>query len=307
MDTFAALKAFVMVVESGGFSSASRRMGVAASSITRQVDALENSLGTLLLNRSTRNVTLTNSGESYFEHATRILADLENANIDVSEMSGPPRGLLRVSLPVAFARLHIAPILPAFTRRYPDIQLDLTMTDSIVDLVEQRLDMTIRLGVVESPGLIARKLAPHKRVVCAAPDYLGENGVPQSPAELSSHNCLTFAYGSGINRWSFAGPSTETICVSGNLRANNSEVIREAAIGGMGLALMPSWLVGSDIESGRLRVLLPEWEANPGGADGAISAVFLPNRRTSKKVRAFVDFLTERFGSPPYWDRTGDQ
>jgi DNA-binding transcriptional LysR family regulator len=302
MDTFAALKAFVAVIEEGGFAPAGRRTGVATSSVTRQVDALEESLGTQLLNRSTRSVTLTSVGESYFEHAVRILGDLENANLEVSETSGPPRGLLRVSLPVAFARLHIAPAIPAFVRLYPGIRLDLTMSDDVVDLVEQRLDLAIRLGSVEASSLVARKIAPHRRLVCASPDYLGERGIPQSPADLAAHNCLTFSYTQGNSTWRFSGQSDEAVRVSGSMRANNSEVLREAAIGGMGLILMPSWLVGADIEAGRLRVVLPEWEAGLGGSGGAIYAVYLPNRRSSKKVRAFVDFLIERFGSPPYWD-----
>lgn len=280
-------------------------MGVATSSVTRQLDSLEESLGTHLLNRSTRSVTLTSVGESYFEHATRILGDLESANLEVSEAAGLPRGLLRVSLPVAFARLHIAPAIPAFARLYPGIRLDLTMTDSVVDLVEQRLDVAIRLGGVETSSLVARKIAPHRRLVCASPDYLGERGVPQSPADLASHNCLTFSYTPGSSTWRFSGQSDETVRVSGSMRANNSEVLREAAIGGMGLILMPSWLVGADIEAGRLCVVLPEWEPSLSGTGGAIYAVYLPNRRSSKKVRAFVDFLIERFGSPPYWDPLG--
>lgn len=302
MDNFAVLKAFVAVIMAGGFAPAARRMGLATSSLTRQIDALEESLGIKLFNRSTRSVTLTGSGESYYEHVTRILSDLESANLEISEIAGPPRGLLRVSLPVAFARLHIAPAIPDFLRKYPDISLDLTMTDNVVDLVGERLDLAIRLGNVETPGLVARKLAPHRRLVCASPDYLERRGVPQSPGELSAHNCLLFSYGRGNNLWHFSGRSDETVRVSGNVRANHSEMLREVAIGGMGLLLMPSWLVGADIEAGRLRVVLPEWEAGLGETAGAIYTVYLPNRRSSKKVRAFVDFLIERFGDPPYWD-----
>jgi DNA-binding transcriptional LysR family regulator len=306
MDTFAALKAFVAVVEGGGFAPAGRQMGVATSSVTRQLDALERSLGAQLLNRSTRSVTLTGLGESYFEHAVRILGDLENANLEVSESAGPPRGLLRVSLPVTFARLHIAPAIPAFARLYPEIQLDLTLSDDVVDLVGERLDLAIRLGSVETSSVVARRIAPHRRLVCASPDYCDQWRAPRSPAELSGHNCLTFSYTRGHSLWRFSGPSQESVRVSGSLRTNNSEILREAAIGGMGLVLLPSWLVGADIEAGRLRVVLPEWEAGLGGNSGSIYAVYLPNRRASKTVRAFVDFLVERFGAPPYWDASSD-
>ena len=305
MNTFAALTAFVSVVDHGGFAKAARGMGLATSSVTRQVNTLEGYLGTQLLNRSTRSVTLTDAGERYYEQAARILGDLEEANRGISEAGGPPRGLLRVSLPVAFARLHVAPAVSDFLKTCPDIELDLMMTDSVVNLVEERVDLAIRIGVLESSGLIARKIAPHQRVVCAGPDYLEEYGEPRTPADLTRHSCLTFAYAGGGQSWRFAGPSgEEEVRVGGNLRADNSEVLREAAIGGSGLILMPTWLVGNDIEAGRLRAVLTDWEASQGGPGAAIHAVYLPNRRGSKKVRAFIDFLITRFGSPPYWDRT---
>ena len=303
MDAFAALRAFVAVTQDGGFARAARRMGVATSSVTRQVDALEEKLGTLLLNRSTRSITLTDAGESYVEHAVRILADLESANLEVGETTGPPRGHMRVSLPVAFAGLHVAPAIPDFLRAYPGIELDLTMTDNVVNLVEERLDLAVRIGSLESSSLIARKLASFRRLVCASRDYLEKHGEPQSPADLRGQNCLTFSYGRGDRIWRFSGRSEETIRVSGNMRANNTHMLRAAAIGGTGLTLMPSWLVGADIEAGRLRAVLTDWEVNPGNTGAAIHAVYLPNRSSSKKVRAFIDFLVARFGSPPYWDR----
>ena len=306
MDLFAALSAFVAVVEDGGFAKAARREGLATSSVTRQVNALEAHLGTRLLNRSTRSVTLTHAGESYYEQASRILGDLDEANRTVSDAGGPPRGRLRVSLPVAFGRLHVAPVIPEFLRTCPDIELDLTMTDSVVNLVEERLDVAIRIGSLGSSRLIARKLAPHRRVVCASPDYLGAHGEPTAPADLARHACLTFAYAKGNQRWRFAGPSgPQEVMVKGHLRADNSEMLREAAIGGAGVILMPTWLVGSDIDAGRLCRVLADWDASPGRAGNAIHAVYLPDRRGSKKVRAFIDFLIARFGSPPYWDQAG--
>ena len=304
MDLFAALRAFVAVVEDGGFAKAARRAGLATSSVTRQVNALEAHLGTQLLNRSTRRVTLTDAGARYHEQAARILGDLEEANRSVGEAGGPPRGLLRVSLPVAFARLHVAPAVPAFLAACPDIELDLTMTDSVVNLVEERADLAIRIGSLAPSSLIARRLAPHCRVVCASPGYLAAQGEPRTPAELARHACLTFSYARGEQSWRFAGPAGEVaVPVRGRLRANSSELLRAAALGGSGIILMPTWLVGRDIAAGRLRALLTDWEAGPGGPGAAIHAVYLPNRRGSKKVRAFTDFLAARFGTPPYWDR----
>ena len=304
MDLFAALKAFVTVVDRGAFARAAREIGVSTSSLTRQVDSLEQHLGVLLLNRSTRRLTLTDAGESYHEQASRILGELDDANRSVGELGGPPRGLLRVSLPVTFAQLHVSPIVPDFLRTYPEVELDLILSDAIVNLVEERIDMAIRIGSLDSSSLIARKLAPQRRVICASPGYLAAHGEPQAPADLAGHDCLCFSYGRGDRSWRFAeGAAEQVIRISGSIRANNSLVLRDAAIEGCGIILMPSWLVGGDIAAGRLRVVLTDWEASPSAAGAAIHAVYLPNRRSSKRVRAFVDFLAARFGSPPYWDR----
>lgn len=306
MDTFAALTAFVSVVDHGGFAKAARGMGLATSSLTRQVNALEDHLGTQLLNRSTRRVTLTDAGARYYEQATRILEDLEDANRSIGEVDGPPRGLLRISIPVAFGRLHLSQVISSFLKSCPDIELDLMMTDSVVNLVEDRVDLAIRIGKLEPSSLIAQKIAPHRRVVCASPDYLAEHGEPRRPADLARHSCLTFAYARGDQSWRLNSPSgQEEVRVRSNLRANNSELLLEAAVDGAGLILMPTWLVGRDIEAGRLRAVLTDWEASPAGPDTAIYAVYLPNRRGSKKVHAFIDFLIARIGSPPYWDKAG--
>ncbi|MEQ8825203.1 MAG: LysR family transcriptional regulator [Filomicrobium sp.] len=303
MDRFASLSAFIAVIDHGGFAPAARRMGVATSSVTRQINALEDRLGTLLINRSTRSVTLTDAGAQYLEDVRRILGELEEADRSVCEAEGPPSGVLRVSVPVAFARLHVAPTLPGFLRRYPDIQLDLLATNSIVNLVEDRIDVAIRLGALDSSSLIAKNLAPHSRIVCASSDYLGEHGTPVSPEQLTDHNCLTFDYETGGATWHFrCGEKSKTVRVRGGLKATGSEILLEAALGGAGIILMPTWLVGPDIAAGRLVQILGGWEANPSSSTGSISAVYLPSRRGAKKVRAFVDHLIEEFGSPPYWE-----
>ncbi|MBA8841302.1 LysR family transcriptional regulator [Ochrobactrum sp. RH2CCR150] len=303
MDRFAALNAFVAVVEHGGFAPAARRLGQAPSSLTRQLNVLEESLGTLLMNRSTRSVTLTEAGQQYYEEARRILEDLVNADRAVSELSGPPSGLIKVTMPVAFGRLHVAPVLPAFLRQYPQIRLDLHLSDAVTNLVEDRLDIAIRLGALSSSNLLARKLAPHRRIICGSPDYLGEHGTPAEPGDLARHNCLLFDYQTTEHSWTLARDVKRTkVVVTGNLRANNSEVLREAAIGGAGLLLMPTWLVGGDIAAGRLTPVLQDWTPSPGAEEGAIWAVYQPNRRGSRKVASFLDFLANHFGAHPYWE-----
>jgi DNA-binding transcriptional LysR family regulator len=210
-------------------------------------------------------VTLTPAGEDYHLQAVRILADVEEANRSIAERGGQPRGLLRVSLPVAFARLHVAPIVADFLRAYPEIELELVMTDQIVNLVEDRIDVAIRLGSLDSSSLVARRLAPHRRIVCATPDYLAEYGEPRVPGDLARHNCLTFSYASGDRIWRFerAG-KTEQVRVRGSVRANNSETLREVALQGLGLLFMPTWLIGEDISAGRFRAVLPEWTPQVG-------------------------------------------
>ncbi len=307
MDKFAALSAFVAVAEERGFAPAARRAGVATSSVTRQVDNLEECLGVQLLNRSTRKVTLTPAGETYFEYAIDLLQKLEEADRVVSEAEGPIRGTLRLSLPVAFSRLHVAPAIPQFLSLYPEVDLDLTTTDNIVNLVDDRIDIAIRLGVLESSSLISRKLAPHRRVVCASPGYLESCGTPNSPEDLDVHECLLFNYTDGEQTWLFSkGKMSKSIEPKGSLRANHSETLREAAVGGAGIIMMPTWLVGQDLCRGNLVELLTDWTVDHRPGDSGIYAIYLPNRRGSKKVRAFLDFLKHRFGDPPYWDLSED-
>ncbi len=230
---------------------------------------------------------------------------MDEANEGISA-DGPVRGLLRVSLPVVFAQLHVTPLLPDFLRAHAGIELDLILNDMMLNLVEERIDVAIRIGNLDSSSLIGRKLAPHRRLVCASPAYLEQHGEPDTPADLAGHDCLTFSYTRGDRIWRFRkGSSEAAIRVKGSIRVNNSLVLRDAALAGIGIILMPSWLVGRDVETGRLRTLLPDWEASPSGPGSAIHAVYLPNRRNSRKVRTFTDFLAERFGSPPYWDRSG--
>ena len=305
MDQFAALKAFRAVVEEDGFAPAARRMGQATSSLTRQVNSLEANLRTQLLNRSTRSVTLTDAGIGYYDQVVVVLDALAEANRSVSEAGGTPRGHLRVSMPVVFSSMHIAPAVGLFMRRYPEIKLEFKLSDGFVNLVDDRIDVAVRIGLLETGSLIVRKLAPNRRLICASPDYLGEHGVPNHPQELLNHNCLCFEFSDGDRTWRFENKTENlSIKVHGMMVANNSEMLRQAAISGSGLLLMPSWLVGEDLKSGRLVQVLEHWTAGHRETDTSIHAVYLPNRKASKKVRVFVDHLIEHFGHPPYWEKS---
>jgi len=295
MDRFAELKAFSLVAASGGFSAAARELGVAASSVTRLVDSLERRVGVALLNRSTRNVTLTANGRDYVERAAAILAALEEADDLAGGPSAEPRGLLRVSAPVTFTTLHIAPMLPAFARRHPGVVLDMHLSDAFSNMVDESIDVAIRIGAAEQrPNLIAREIAAQARSIVASPAYLAARGTPRSPGDLAQHDCLQFAYDAHSQIWRLRREGAlQEVVVSGPLMVNNSDVLRQAALGGMGLAMLPDWLVGRDIQSGALTRVLDQYEVNPGDMAVGIYAVYQANRRGSAKIHAFIEALKE--------------
>lgn len=311
MDRLAGLKAFVAVVEAGGFSNAARGRGLAPSSLTRLVDALEAELGATLLQRTTRKVTPTEAGQIYYERAVGVLESLEEADAAVAGRDSAPSGLLRIAAPVAFARLHVAPLIAEFLARYPAIELDVVTDDAIADLAASDIDLAIRLGGPGDDRLVARKLAGQRRILCASPAYIAHRAAPTSPAELGAHACLTFSYQSGGRRrsWEFSAPDGEVtqVEVSGPLRCGNSEMLREAALAGLGIALLPDWLIGGDVAAGRLVALLSEWRAEPAlpgtsaRSERGVHGVYLPNRRHSPKLRALLSFVSERWGPDPPW------
>ncbi|KPJ33531.1 LysR family transcriptional regulator [Burkholderia multivorans] len=293
MDKFSALRAFVEVAEAGGFSSAGRRLELAASSVVRAVDALEASLGTVLLNRTTRQVTLSDAGAVYYARAKQLLEELAEADALVADRGAEPSGPLRVSVPVAYGLRRIAPHVAAFLARYPKLDLDLQLTDERVDLVTGRIDVAIRLGeAAPSAEVVARPLGAFHRYVVASHDYLDAHGTPATPAELVDHTCLRFHFGGDQQAWSFADAhGTTKVLVAGRLKSNHSEVLREAALDSAGIALLPDWLVDADVQSGRLRRLFEQYDVTPGAARSVVTALYLPNQRGSKRVAAFIDFV----------------
>ncbi|QOY94131.1 LysR family transcriptional regulator [Massilia sp. UMI-21] len=300
MDRFAELKTFCTVAACGGFSKAARQLGVATSSVTRVVDALEARLGVALLNRSTRSVTLTEAGRGYHEDALRILAQLDAADDAASGSATGVAGLLRVAAPVSFAALHIAPILPALRARHPRLQLDLRLSDTAISLVDESVDVAIRIGSLDPQArLVARRLAGHSRVLCASPAYLRRRGLPLLPADLARHDCLPFSFADHRRGWRLrrkdGGPDApvEEIAFQGVVQADNAEVLRQAAVAGLGVAMLARWLVHEDLRSGRLVQVLADFDVNPGPMDVALYALYGSNRRGSEKIRSFVDLLAE--------------
>jgi DNA-binding transcriptional LysR family regulator len=293
MDRFAELKAFCLVAASGGFSPAARQLGVATSSVTRLVDALEARLGAVLLNRSTRSVTLTDTGRSYYEEARRVLEQLDAADDAVAGQGGDVKGVLRVAAPVSFATLHIAPILPELRARYPRLALDLRLSDEAARLVDESIDVAIRIGRIDPDStLVARRLGAHRRLLCASPAYLAMRGTPILPADLAHHDCLQLADRRLWRMRRLEGEGEdEEITIDAVLQANSADLLRQAALAGLGVAMLAHWLVRDDVAAGRLVPVLPAWEANPGPMDVTLHALYQSNRRGSHKIRAFVDLL----------------
>jgi len=301
MVSFAAMRVFVRVVETGSCSEAARPLGITPSWASRQIALLEDGLGAQLLNRTTRRLAATEAGLLYYQRAQSVIADFDDANLAVSQLEAAPRGTLRLNVPSNFGRLHIAPLLGDFVRLYPEIRIDLSMTETLVDLVEEGADLAVRIGRLPDSSLIARKLATQRRILCASPAYLERHDTPRAPAELEHHNCLTLKSLGGKTSWRLKGPDgTTDVKVSGNLEADTGGALLAASLGGLGIVRPPSWLAGPEVQKGRLVRLLPDHKVRP--ADVPINAVYPHNRHLSPKVRAFVDFLLARYSPTPWWD-----
>lgn len=298
MDKLLALKMFVQAVDSKGFSSAARQLGLATSSVTRMIDGLEAELGAVLLNRSTRQISLSDAGAAYYLKAREVLNAVAEADASVTDRGELPAGHLRISVPVALGRRLIAPHIASLLQRYPQLVLDMTLSDDIVELLGERVDLAIRLGSAAAmDGVVSRPVGHFRRRVVASAEYLNAHGFPEHPMDLMQHECLRFSYGPKQQVWTFLNEGKETrVPIEGRFKSNNAEVLREVALAGGGVALLPDWLVNDDIGSGDLTSLFESFVINPNDASSAISALYLPNHRGSKRVNAFIDFISELLG-----------
>jgi DNA-binding transcriptional LysR family regulator len=291
---------YAHVVEGGSFSAAARRLGMSRSAVSKAVAKLEHSLGVRLLHRSTRHLSVTEVGAAFAEHCSRIVDEMTRAEQVASSLHAQPRGVLRVAASVAFGTLHVAPALADFLGRYPELDIDMTITDRGIDLAEEGYDVVVRVTRELPPNLVARRLAPVRRKLCATPEYFARHGTLQAPQDLARHNCLDYTHSGEQGLWRFTGPEGEiAVPVSGRLRINDDEALSQAVLGGLGLALLPTFIVGRDLQAGRLRAALSEYLP----VERHVYALYLPTRHLPAKARAFIDFLLERFGPDPYWDR----
>jgi DNA-binding transcriptional LysR family regulator len=299
VDRFALLETFVRVAETQSFSEAARRLQVGKSAVSRAIAALEAELGAPLIQRTTRSLRLTEAGSSYYERAQRILSDLDDANRAVREFNASPRGRLRISAPLSFGFLHLAPALADFTRRCPEVTIETALNDRFVDLINEGFDVAVRIGALEDSSLIARKLAPARRVLCASPECLAR-GEPAKPDELANFECLINTNLASPREWRFrrADGSPWPVKVSGRLGLDNGDALRVLALQGLGYVYLPTFIVGADLQAGSLVSVLDAFLPE----NVAISALYPHARHLSPTVRVFVDFLAARFGPQPYWD-----
>lgn len=300
MDTIDGMRTFAAVAAAGSFTRAAERLEVSPQLASKYVGQLEARLGVRLLNRSTRQLSLTEAGRAYYERVRQVLADIDDMENAVGDLTARARGTLRVNAPMSFGQLHLARAIADYRVTQPEVEVDLTLNDRVVDIVSEGFDLAIRIGRLEESSLVARTLAPVRLVVCGSPDYFRRRGVPDTPAQLADHDCLRYTYSADVERWWFErGGKEHSVRIHGPFAANNGDALRVAALAGQGIVLQPTFIVGDDIRAGRLQSVLDEYRA----AALNVHAVYAHRQYLSAKVRTFVDFLAGYFGSPPYWDR----
>ncbi len=301
MDKFANLQAFVTVVETGSFSRAAERLGVAKSVVSRRVSLLEGRLGVQLLQRTTRSLSLTGPGQQFHARAARILADLDEAEESIVNVSAALRGSLRIAAPLSFGLHHLSSALNEFMVAHPGIELDLDLNDREVNLVDEGFDMAVRIGPLRDSTLVARRVGTARFVTCASPDYLARHGVPRHPRDLEGHTGMHYANIPLKLAWAFSadGQGVGNAIPDIRMRANNGDVLAAAAVAGLGIVTSPTFIVSGLIASGRLKTILNEFRRPATG----IYALYPPGRLIPRRVQVCAEFLAERFGDHPYWDR----
>jgi DNA-binding transcriptional LysR family regulator len=299
-DALQEMSVFSKVVGAGSLSAAARELGLSIALVSRRLAALEARLGVRLINRTTRRLQLTDEGASYYETCARLLSEIAEADAAVAARVSEPHGDLKVALPASFGHLYVAPLMPKFVERYPAIRLALSLSDRFVRVIEEGLDLAVRIGELADASLAARRLAPNRRVVCASPEYLRRHGAPQTPEDLARHNCLLTTDYAATWEYVAADGTKGAARVTGRYACDNWEVLREWALSGLGVALKSTWDVRRHLEDGSLVALLPDYFFD---SDVAIWAVYPHRRHVPAKTRVFIEYLAESFGPEPYWDK----
>lgn len=291
------MASFVSVVDEGTFIGAAHAVGSSKAAISRHLNDLEHRLGVRLLHRTTRSLSLTAEGQAFYARCRELLADLQNAESEITSQSGAPSGLLRVNAPLTFGVLHLAPLWGQFADLYPRVSLDVTLGDRVVDLIEEGYDLAVRISPITSPMLVSRKLASTRMVLCASPEYLAKHGTPTHPRELAAHRAIAYTYMTGGDEWAFTAPEGPvSVHINAAIHTNNGDTCRLAALEHHGIILQPTFLIGTDLERGALVELMPQYRS----VELDINAVYPTRKFLPLKVRRLIDFLVDAFRSPPW-------
>lgn len=291
MNPFEDMRLFCQVMESGSFTAAAEQLGLSKQFVSRRLIQLEDRLGVRLLNRSTRRLDVTPLGQSYYESALRLLSEVEQVEQGIAGQNSEPRGTIRLSAPLSFAMAHLGCLLPQFLQRHPQVSVEVDLSDRSVDLIGEGYDLVLRIGTLEDSTLIARRIASIPRVYCASPEYLALRGTPLQPDDLAQHDCLPYGHGRQV-QWRFKG-KVQALNVSGRMRVNNGDLLRDTAIAGLGVTYLPTFIVGDALKDGRLVSVLDDFAPEAL----TLSAVYPQHRQSSRPVQALVEFLRERLVS----------
>lgn len=298
MDRFLEMQTFAAVVDAGSFVKAAEALGLSKAAMSRHVGELETRLGVRLLQRTTRRLSLTEEGQVFYARSKELLAGVDEAEAEITSRSGAASGLLRINAPFTFGILHLAPLWGVFRSQYPQVELDVTLADRVVDLVDEGYDVAIRIATLPSSTLISKRLASTRVVLCASPNYLAAHGTPQHPAELAAHAVISYSYLATRDEWHFVGPQGPvSVKTQPCIHTNNGDTCRAAALAHQGIILQPDFLVGRDLASGTLVELMPAFRALALG----IYAVYPTRKHVPPKVRALIDFLAAHFAQTPAW------
>jgi len=299
MDKLISMKVFEKVARHNSFSGAAVDMGLSKAMVSKHIASLENSLDVLLLNRTTRRISLTESGAAYLERVKHILSDIEETELAVSTLSSEPRGTLKLTAPTSFGAFHLARAIGGYNQIYPDVHIEMVLSERLPDLVEDGLDLAIHVGHLDDSSMIAKRLASARMVVCGSPGYFKKYGVPKTPEDLTDHKCLIYTPRTPANEWTFQKDQKQfNVRVSGDIKSNIGDALRVAAMQDSGLIQLPTYMTGLDIEAGRLQAVLEGYEP----PESPINALYLHRKHLSAKVRTFVDYLYDILQPIPYWD-----
>lgn len=299
MDTIDQIRAFLAVVDAGSFAGGARRLDLSPQLVSKYVARLEERLGARLLQRSTRRLSLTEAGRAYSDRSRQLLADFDELENTVGDLTARPHGRLRINAPMSFGVAHLPRAIAAYQAREPAVEIELALNDRIVDIVGEGYDLAIRIARLDDSTLVSRRLATVRLALCAAPAYLSARGEPRTPAELEKHDCLVYDYAPDRRRWRMTrGDETSQVTIRGRFSANNGDALLHAALAGAGIVLQPTFIVGDALREGRLVPVLPAWNVEPL----SLYAMYAHRQYLSAKVRSFVDHLADCYGSPPYWD-----